>query len=30
VAADQIRESTRLLLEGKWHFWEAMARIAGV
>jgi len=30
VAADQIRESTRLLLEGEWHFWEAMARIAGV
>lgn len=30
VAAQQIRESTRLLLEGEWHFWEAMARVAGV
>ena len=30
VAAEQIRESTRLLLEGEWHFWEAMARLAGL
>jgi thiaminase len=30
VAAQQIRESTRLLLESEWHFWEAMARAAGV
>jgi|YNPBryunderm2012_1023409.scaffolds.fasta_scaffold01419_7 pyrroloquinoline quinone (PQQ) biosynthesis protein C len=30
VTAQQIRESTRLLLEGEWHFWEAMAKVAGV
>ncbi len=30
VTANQIRESTRLLLEGEWHFWEAMAQSAGV
>jgi len=30
VTAQQIRESTRLLLESEWHFWEAMAKVAGV
>jgi thiaminase len=30
VTARQIRESTRLLLEGEWHFWGAMAQVAGV
>ncbi|MCS6841204.1 MAG: hypothetical protein NZ699_02625 [Roseiflexus sp.] len=30
VTASQIRESTRLLLEYEWHFWEAMAKEAGV
>jgi hypothetical protein len=30
VAAVQIRESTRLLLECEWRFWEDMANAAGV
>lgn len=30
VTAQQIRQSTRLLLEYEWHFWEAMAQAAGV
>lgn len=30
LAAAQIRESVRLLLEAEWHFWEAMAKVAGV
>ncbi|MCS7055347.1 MAG: hypothetical protein NZM18_04135 [Thermoflexales bacterium] len=30
VTAQQIRESSRLLLESEWHFWEAMAKVAGI
>jgi len=30
ATAVQIRETTRLLLEYEWHFWEAMAKAAGI
>lgn len=30
IAAVQIRDSVRLLLEAEWYFWEAMARAAGL